>query len=65
VGDGPVGYQLEQGVNYRYILVVENVFGDSPQSQEIRVAMGSLPDAPTGLVKVENLSTKDSIAVEW
>jgi hypothetical protein len=29
---------LVTGVTYRYVLVASNVFGDSPQSEEIRVA---------------------------
>jgi hypothetical protein len=48
---------LVTGVTYRYVLVASNVFGDSPWSEEIRVAFGSLPTAPDALTKIEILST--------
>lgn len=51
------------GTTYRYVLVASNVFGDSPQSEEIRVAQGSLPTAPNAPSKIELLSTMDSITV--
>ena len=44
---------------------MSNVFGDSPQSQEIRVALSSLPAAPNAPYKVETLSSVTSIAVKW
>ena len=51
-----VDHELETGKNYRYVLVVYNVFGDSPQSEELRVAQGSLPMAPGLLTRVDHLS---------
>lgn len=50
---------------YRYVVVAYNVFGDSPQSEEIRVALGSLPYAPNAPIKNEILSTVTSITVTW
>jgi hypothetical protein len=56
---------LVTGLTYRYVLVATNVFGDSPISEETRVALGSLPVAPNAPVKIEELSSPTSIAVEW
>jgi hypothetical protein len=52
-------------VTYRYVVVAYNVFGDSPQSEQIRVALGSLPFAPNAPIKNEILSTLTSITVSW
>ena len=54
---------LETGKIYRYVLKVKNEFGDSPQSEQIRIAMSSLPAFPDAPTKVENLSSISSIAV--
>jgi hypothetical protein len=56
---------LITGEIYRYVLVCSNVFGDSPQSEETRLALGQLPVAPNAPTKVEELSTETSIAIEW
>lgn len=37
---------LVSGYNYRFVLVTSNVFGDSLQSEETRVALGRLPTKP-------------------
>lgn len=47
------------------MLVASNKFGDSAFSEETRVVIGSLPLAPTGLAKVEEQSSIDSISVKW
>jgi hypothetical protein len=47
---------LTTGTIYRYVLKANNVFGASIQSEEIRVALGSLPIAPNAPTKVEELS---------
>jgi hypothetical protein len=60
-----VGENLSVGTNYRFVLVASNKFGDSAFSEETRVIIGSLPLAPTGLAKVEEQSSIDSISVEW
>jgi hypothetical protein len=54
---------LLTGTTYRYVLQATNVFGDSPLSEEIRVALGSLPLAPNAPQKIEELSSKSAITV--
>lgn len=60
-----MGENLSAGTNYRFVLVASNKFGDSALSEETRVIIGSLPLAPTGLKKVEEQSSIDSISIEW
>ena len=50
---------------YRFVLVASNSFGDSEQSEELRAALGSLPDQPNAPEKVEEESSLTSIKVEW
>ena len=47
---------LVTGTTYRYVLVAYNAYGDSPISEEIRVALGSLPLTPSKPTKIEELS---------
>jgi len=56
---------LTTGVTYRFVLVASNMFGDSEMSEEIRIAIGSLPLAPDAPVKVESASSLTSITVQW
>lgn len=56
---------LTTGVIYRFVLVATNIFGDSIQSEEKRVALGFLPPAPNAPTKIEHLSTLTSMTVEW
>ena len=60
-----VGESLSAGTNYRFVLVASNKFGDSAFSEETRVVIGMLSPAPTGLKKVEEESSNNSISVEW
>ena len=53
------------GVTYRFTLQAENQYGFSGFSEEIRAALGSLPDKPDPPVKIELKSTETSIALEW
>ena len=59
-GDG-----LLTGTTYRFVLVSTNSYGDSPMSEQLRVAFASLPSTPNAPQRVASLSTQTSIAVEW
>ena len=56
---------LVTGTTYRFILYARNKFGLGPASEVTRVALGSLPAQPTGLLKVESSSSRTSIQVTW
>ena len=56
---------LVTGTTYRYVLVAYNSYGDSPISEEIRIALGCLPLTPSKPTKIEELSSLTSIAVQW
>ena len=47
------------------MLKVYNIFGDSDQSEEIRLALGQLPQKPAAPIKIEEESTETKIMVTW
>jgi hypothetical protein len=50
---------LVTGNNYRFVMSVENAFGESEFSEETRVALGGLPGTPEKPTKVEEESTTE------
>ena len=62
---GTISASLVAGGRYRLVARSINSFGTSEASEELRVALGRLPDQPSAPVKVEADSSNDTIMVEW
>jgi hypothetical protein len=56
---------LSVGEIYRFRVQAVNEFGDSDFSENIRASLGSVPNKPYTPYKIEDKSSKTSIAVKW
>jgi hypothetical protein len=56
---------LIANAKYRFRIRAENAYGSSEWSATTDVAVAPLPSSPLAPTKIQELSSKSSIAVEW
>ena len=62
---GTVAETLVSGQKYRLIVMARNILGSSEASPELRLALGSLPPAPTAPVRDDSRSGEDYMMLTW
>jgi len=62
---GTVWEALVKGTDYRIVTKAINQVGTSEASEELRIALGALPDQPSAPSKVEEDSSETTIMLQW